>query len=66
MHKQIDQSMQVTTYIQHIKELPCSCEKDQRIASLDPVQDIDVSTIDPLSKGKFRYQPYFTAIDKII
>lgn len=58
--------MQVTAYIQHIKELPYSCEKDQRIARLDPVQDIDVSTIDPSSKGKFRYQPYFTTIDKII
>jgi len=57
--------MQVTIYIQHIKELPCNCEKGQRIASLDLVPGNDVSTIDSSGKGKFRYQSHFTNIDKI-
>lgn len=57
--------MQVTTYIQHNKELLCSCEKGQRIASLDPLQGIDVSTIYLSGKGKFRYLSNFISIDKI-
>lgn len=65
MYRQIEQSMQVTIYIQHIKKLRCNCEEGQRIASLNLVPGNDVSTIDSLGKGKFRYQPYFTTIDKI-